>query len=138
MQLLSVPFKSHTPNFLIFDSNMEKLVNAISQSANIFTLIQDTPVSGKEATLAPNRIAKALKSYLLAYFTVHQEGVGGFVSRDGTKFQFPMQINSTTKNSVQAITIVDHSQVRADIIRITLEAIRDRITGLLHGITRQE
>ena len=134
-ELLSVPFDMHMQPFPFFDSSMVDVVEKIFDSANISQLLQPEIISQANSNKAemtiPERIAKALKAYLLAYFTVSQntKGETGFISRDGTKFQFPVEIDSISGNNIgnkiQVISSVDHSQVGADIIRIIFEAIRD-------------
>ncbi len=132
-ELLSVPFDMHMQPFPFFDSRMVDVVEKISDSGNISLLLQPenlAPANSKKIDTTipgPDRIAIALKAYLLAYFTVSQntKGETGFISRDGTKFQFPVEINSISGNKIQVISSVDHSQIGADIIRIILEAIRD-------------
>ncbi len=131
MHLLSVPFDMHIQSFPYIDSRMVDVVKMISDSTNFSLLLQPENIalvnSKKAKTTIPGRIAKALKAYLLAYFTVSQntDGKTGFISGDGTKFQFPVDIDSISGKKIQVISSVDHSQVGADIIRIILEAIRD-------------
>ena len=130
-QLLSIPFDMHIQSFPYIDSRMVNVVKIISYSTNFSLLLQPENIalvnSKKAKTTIPGRIAKALKAYLLAYFTVSQntDGKTGFISSNGTKFQFPVDIDSISGNKIQVISSVDHSQVGADIIRIILEAIRD-------------
>ncbi len=130
-QMLRVPFDMHIQRFPFIDSKMVDIIEELLHTANISPLLQldqqqnnnAIANSQKNVTTKSGRIAKALNAYLLAYFTIHPDkrGAAGFVSRDGTKFQFPVQIGS----GIQAINTVDHSQVGADVIRIILEAIRD-------------
>lgn len=130
-QLLRVPFDMHIQKFPFIDSKMVDVVEELLFSVNLSSLLQseNSTVAKKEGApdTQPGRVAKALKKYLLAYFRVNpnKDGETGFISRDGTKFQFPVHIDSSSINKVQAINSVDHSQVGADIIRIILEAIRD-------------
>jgi hypothetical protein len=128
---LSVPFDMHIQKFPFIDSEIVDVVEELLFSVNLSSLLQtEAPSltdSGKAATAKPERVAKALKTYLLAYFTVGSgsEEKSGFISRDGTKFQFPVQLGTDSKNGIGTISSVDHSQIGADIIRIILEAIRD-------------
>ncbi len=130
-ELLRVPFDMHMQPFPYFDSRMVDVVEKIFDSVNLSELLEPENLAlanSKEAI--PGRIAKALKTYLLAYFTAspNTDGTAGFISRDGTTFRFPVEIDPTPGNSgnkIQTISSVDHSQVGADIIRIILEAIRD-------------
>ena len=133
-ELLSVPFDMHMQPFPYFDSRMVDVVEKIFDSVNLSQLLEPENLAlanSKEAiTSIPGRIAKALKAYLLAYFTAspNTNGTAGFISRDGTTFRFPVEIDPTPGNpgnKIQTISSVDHSQVGADIIRIILEAIRD-------------
>lgn len=132
---LSVPFDMHTPWFWFFDSQMVSVLEEISNPKNSpLRLLLENKSQKFEATI-PGRIAKALKAYLLAYFTISsdlKENVG-FISRDGTKFKFPVEIDFDN-NKTQAISAVDHSQVGADIIRIIFEAIHDGSMSMCNAL----
>ncbi len=132
IQRLSVPFDMYTQPFPYFDSRMVNVAENIFDTVKLSQLLEpENLVATDFKEEIPGRIAKALKTYLLAYFTTRPNTGGkvGFISRDGTTFKFPVDIDlgsgNATQNPTQAISSVDHSQVGADIIRIILEAIRD-------------
>jgi hypothetical protein len=139
-ELLSVPFDMYSSPFPFFDSRIVNVLEKIIDSASFFQLLQMENIAqadiNKVDMTIPERTAILLKAYLLAYFTVREssEKINGFVSRDGTKFQFPIEINSISGNKIQAMRSLDHSQVGADIIRIFLEAVRDGSLSNCEGI----
>jgi hypothetical protein len=147
---------------------VEALLDSPDLSVLLQPEMDAAPAGQSIPTKTPKRIGKVLQAYLKAYFTVwpeqkeikeestvqtktvscdrkdasppEQRKISGFISRDGTKFQFPVKIpvcetdlsgcEASTKGSsgiipIPAISSVDHSQVGADIIRIVLEAVRD-------------
>lgn len=172
--LFSMSFDMAVSNIPFVDSQLLTTVGQLLDLPDLSRLVQldnlgdfcpaDTSEPEQRGATKSERIAKALHSYLTAYFTVWPDngsktladdaadscidsdaGIGstpsrktGFVSRDGTKFQFPVSIpvlatNSTEPADTMAIRFgtpprfssVDHSQVGADLIRVVLEAVRD-------------